>query len=103
MWRFPWTVLIAGLRTVLVIVTMPRRTRPGFVRFEYEPMSDLGVALLTCVVTSTPGTCAVGLDRRRRELQVHLLDASHPEAVIASIRHDFERPLRVLFGRGARV
>jgi hypothetical protein len=38
----------------------------------------------------------------RRELLLHVLDASDTDALVQGIRRDFEPGLVALFGRGAR-
>ncbi len=103
--RFVRAILISGLQTVAVIV---RSGRPGgtappaaLLRVRFAPMSESGAALLGSMVSLTPGTTTIDIDMERRELLLHVLDASDTDAVVDGIRQDFEPGLRALFGREA--
>lgn len=97
--RFVREVVVAGWVTAGIILGGPARLQPGFVRLRYGEIDETGAALLTALVTLTPGTTAVDLDPERREILLHLLDVRRSETVLEGIRRDFERPLRALFGR----
>ena len=101
--RFVRAVFISGLQTVAVIL---KSGRPGgapppvsLVRVRFAPMSDQGAALLGSLVSLTPGTTTIDIDLERRELLLHVLDASDTDALVAGIRQDFEPGIRRLFGR----
>jgi multicomponent K+:H+ antiporter subunit E/multicomponent Na+:H+ antiporter subunit E len=51
------------------------------------------------MITLTPGTTTIDIDLERREMLLHVLDASDLDGMLAAIRRDFERYLVVLFGR----
>lgn len=101
--RFLRAVLVSGLQTVAVIL---RAGKPGgqpppvaLLRVRFAPMSEQGAALLGCMVSLTPGTTTLDIDMERRELLLHVLDASDTGALVAGIRQDFEPGLVALFGR----
>lgn len=101
--RFVRAVFISGLQTVAVILLS---ARPGgapppvaLVRVRFAPMSEQGAALLGSMVSLTPGTTTIDIDLERRELLLHVLDASDTDALVAGIRQDFEPGIRELFGR----
>ncbi|NWG74930.1 MAG: Na+/H+ antiporter subunit E [Rubrivivax sp.] len=104
--RFLRAVVVSGLQTVRVIVASGR---PGgqpppvaLVRVRFAPMGENGAALLGCMVSLTPGTTTIDIDMQRRELLLHVLDASDTDALVQGIRRDFEPGLVALFGTGAR-
>ncbi|MDJ0740594.1 MAG: Na+/H+ antiporter subunit E [Gammaproteobacteria bacterium] len=101
--RFVRAVFLSGLQTVAVIL---KSGRPGgtpppvaLVRVRFAPMSARGAALLGSLVSLTPGTTTIDIDLERRELLLHVLDASDTDALVAGIRQDFEPGIRALFGR----
>jgi len=100
--RFVVAVFVGGLRTVAIILRGGRgrdaAVAPGFVRVRFAPMSPRGAALLGCMVSLTPGSTLIDIDMARRELLLHVLDASDTQAVVDDIRRDFEPALIVLFG-----
>ncbi|WP_460565056.1 Na+/H+ antiporter subunit E [Hydrogenophaga aquatica] len=103
--RFLKAVMVSGLQTVVVIVrasTGERRPPPAaFLRVRFAPMSAQGAALLGCMVTLTPGTTTLDIDMDRKELLLHVLDASDTDALVEGIRRDFEPGLVALFGEHA--
>jgi multisubunit Na+/H+ antiporter MnhE subunit len=91
-------VVVSAWQTLGIILRAPAAPPAAFVRMRFAPMSDTGAALLGCMITLTPGTTTIDVDMQRREILMHLLDASDPDAVVAGIRSDFERHLVVLYG-----
>jgi multisubunit Na+/H+ antiporter MnhE subunit len=100
----PWLLFVflreivrSGTSTAWLIVRPGRRPVPALARMSYEGLSPTGAALLGSMITLTPGTTTIDVDPERRELLLHLLDGSDPDAVVDGIRTQFERPLRRLF------
>lgn len=90
-------LLKSGWR-VLVLVLTPRLTlKPAIVAVPLAVTDDFEITLLANMITLTPGTLSVDLSDDRRLLYVHCLNAPDPEAVIADIRHGFERLIREAF------
>ncbi len=104
--RFFAAVVVSGFQTVLVIVrTSFTRSGPppvAFIRVRFAPMSPRGAAVLGCLVSLTPGTTTIDVDMERRELLLHVLDASEPAAIARNIRRHFEPSLVTLFGEQER-
>jgi multisubunit Na+/H+ antiporter MnhE subunit len=103
--RFVKAVFVSGLQTVAVIMKSGRMgggpPPAALVRVRFAPMSEQGAALLGSMVSLTPGTTTIDIDMDRRELLLHVLDASDIDGMIAGIRRDFEPGLCALFGREA--
>jgi multisubunit Na+/H+ antiporter MnhE subunit len=100
--RFTRAVVVSGIDTIRVIVSAgrPGGTPPpvALVRVRFAPMSPRGAALLGSMVSLTPGTTTIDIDMERRELLLHVLDASDTRALVDGIRKEFEPGLKVLFG-----
>lgn len=96
-------VLVSGLQTLRVILLSRRHQPPpvALLRVRFAPMTETGAALLGCMVSLTPGTTTLDIDMPRRELLLHVLDASDRRALLRVIRQDFEPGLVALFGREA--
>ncbi|NLE85929.1 MAG: hypothetical protein GX607_05975 [Myxococcales bacterium] len=95
--HFLGQVVHSGLLTAWLIVRPGPRPRSGLVRIGYENLSETGAAVLGCLVTLTPGSTAVDIDPERRELLLHLLDASNACAVASNIQRRFAIPLQRVF------
>jgi len=94
--RFAGQCLLSGVTTARAVLS---RNQPpaGVVRMHFAPMSSTGVAVLGALVTLTPGSSCIDIDLQRREMLLHVLDTRAVEAVLASIRRDFEQDLCRLF------
>lgn len=93
--------VVSGWTTALIILRGNRSLQPGLVRMPYGDLSDTAANFLGALVTLTPGTTTVEIDLQRRELLLHLLDTRRADATFESIRRDFVRPVRILFGGGS--
>jgi len=84
---------------VAAIVLFPRQERvAGFVRLPLELQSRHGLAVLALIITATPGTIWVELDRGRGILLVHVLDLVDEEGWIRLIKRRYEALLLEIFG-----
>ena len=103
--RFCKAVMTSGVQTLQVIVraSTGARTPPpaAFLRIKFSPMSAQGASLLGCMITLTPGTTTLDIDMDKREILMHVLDASDTDAIVQGIREDFEPGLVALFGEQA--
>lgn len=90
-------IVVANLSVARLILAGPTRLRPAFVVVPLALEKDIAISLLANIICLTPGTVSARLTDDRRHLIVHALDAPSPEAVIASIKADFEAPLKEIF------
>lgn len=114
-WNSPWTLplrmlgfvgwfigqfVLTSLQVVALIVTPGRQPEPGIVRFAIDELSDTEVTLLVVLITITPDTLVIAVDREEGSMFVHgMFVANDAERFRASLRttHD-----RLLFGVRAR-
>lgn len=84
--------------TVARTVLSPRMPiDPALIEYPLRLTRDFEITLLSNLITLTPGTMTVDVSTDRKTLLIHVLDASDPEAVIASIRNGFERQIGEAF------
>ena len=96
--NFMKELVLSGWTTARVILTPRGQVQPGFARLDYGDLGPGAASLLGMLATLTPGTTSLEIDTERREIRLHLLDASQAEATLAAIQRDFVRPLRTLSG-----
>lgn len=82
---------------IVLGLTGGRELRPGFVKVPLDLRDDHGLAVLACIVTSTPGTVWAGLSDDRATLTLHVLDLRDEEEWIRTIKERYERPLMEVF------
>jgi multicomponent K+:H+ antiporter subunit E len=73
------------------------RVHSGFVSIPLTLADRHGLAVLACIITSTPGTIWVSYDRDAGVLLIHVLDLVNEQAWIDTIQQRYERPLREIF------
>jgi multicomponent K+:H+ antiporter subunit E len=74
----------------------PRRTA-GFVNIPLHLRDPYGLAVLACIITSTPGTLWVSFDSATGVLMIHVLDLVDENDWIRTIKNRYERPLLEIF------
>lgn len=96
-----WTVFVDIIRSnfaVASIVLFPRRDQvAGFVHLPLDLREPRGLAVLGLIITATPGTIWVQLDRAQNILIVHVLDLVDEDEWIALIKGRYERLLLEIF------
>jgi multicomponent K+:H+ antiporter subunit E len=81
-----------------IILGFGRRQRTsGFVTIPLDIRNPYGLALLACIITSTPGTLWVNFDAQKRLLMIHVLDLIDEGEWIRTIKGRYERHLLEIF------
>lgn len=68
---FVWRFTVTSLQVSALILTPRRRARPGIVRVGLDQMSEAELTLLIAVITITPDTLVIAVDREARTMIVH--------------------------------
>jgi multicomponent Na+:H+ antiporter subunit E len=76
-----WDLVIASAAVAWEVVTPRLNIRPGIVRVPLRAETDFEIALLSNMVSFTPGSLALGLERGRGAMYVHVLHMKTPEDV----------------------
>jgi multicomponent K+:H+ antiporter subunit E len=90
-------IVLANVVVAWLIIRSPARLRPAFVQVPLVLRSDLAISVLANTICLTPGTVSSRLSLDRRYLLVHALDATDPDALVATIKNRYEAPLREVF------
>ena len=97
----PLLVRLAGLipRSVgqLILLRHPDAVNSQFIRVPLDLRSPHGLALLSCLINSTPGTVWVDLLPERHELLLHVFDLHDEAWWIDTIKTRYERPIIEVF------
>lgn len=98
--QFAFIVLYDIIRSniaVARIVLTGRVAKSGFLNVKLEIRNEYALAILACVVTSTPGTVWVNFDSAKGELLLHVLDLVDEDEWTALIKNRYERLLKEIF------
>lgn len=74
-----------------------RRRASGFVAIPLDLSDRTGLAVLACIVTSTPGTAWIEYTQDTNVLLIHVLDLVDEQEWIALIKTRYESLLREIF------
>lgn len=86
-------IAVAGL----ILRGRRRQRTSGFLAIPLELRDRTGLAVLACIITSTPGTAWVDYHSGRNELLIHVLDLTDPEGLTDQIKQSYERRLMEIF------
>ncbi len=86
-------------RDVAMIVLGLRRgeRRAGYVAIPLDLRSRYGLAVLSIIVTGTPGTLWIQYDSHTGHLLLHVLDLVDGDDWVRRVKHRYERPLMRIF------
>ncbi len=106
-WGSPWTLplrmlsflgwftgqfVVTTFRVLAFIMTPGRAAEPAIVGFAIDELSDTEVTLLIALITITPDTLVIAVDRRAGQMFVHSVFAARdPEGFRASLRDTHDR------------
>ncbi len=98
LWRVAVDIFNSNL-AVARIIWMGRRAdiSPGFIKIPIEMKDPHGLAVLSCIVTYTPGTVWSEYAEEEGLLTLHVLDLQDEAYWIHKIQYDYERPLKEIF------
>jgi multicomponent Na+:H+ antiporter subunit E len=91
---FFWELVVSSLHVAWDVLTPMHRARPALVEVPLDLRSDLGVLLLTNLISLTPGTLSVDVSGDRRRLLVHAMFAEDPDRLRREIKGGMERWVR---------
>jgi multicomponent K+:H+ antiporter subunit E len=74
-----------------------RRWISGFVEIPLDLRDPYGLAMLACIITSTPGTLWVDFDEASGTLTIHVLDLIDKAEWVRTIKGRYERLLLEIF------
>ena len=116
-WESPWTLplrlfgfigwfigqfVVTTFRVVAFILTPGRQAEPAILGFDIDNLSDTEVTLLIALITITPDTLVIAVDRRAGRMFVHSVFAARdPEGFRASLRDTHDRLIVGLRARPA--
>ncbi len=95
--RIGWDILLANWAVARRVVGPVAALHPAFIEVPLDLRDPFAATVLGSVVSLTPGTVSIDVDRERWVLQVHALDAPDPQALIREIKQRYETPIREIF------
>ncbi|MGA0846097.1 MAG: Na+/H+ antiporter subunit E [Luteolibacter sp.] len=93
-----WEVIYSTWKLAILVLHPRPKIDPCFVELPMDLRGELPQFLFACLISMTPGTMSVSLNREQQTLTVHVLNAPEPRAAVAEMKRTFEKPLIRIFG-----
>lgn len=90
-------IILANVAVARRVVGPLGRLRPAFVEVPLDLRDPFVATILASIVSLTPGTVSIDVDRERWVLCLHALDAPDPDALIREIKQRYEGLLKEIF------
>lgn len=90
-------VAVANLEVAAAVLAPKGRLRPAIVAVPLDVDRDAEIALLSNLITLTPGTLSLDISPDRRTLYVHAMATSSPDDLRREIKDGFERRILEVF------
>lgn len=94
---FGYDILVANFAVARRVIGPLDRLRPSFIEVPLDLRDSFAATVLGSIVSLTPGTVSVDVDRERWVLLVHSLDVDDAQALVHTIKRRYETPLREIF------
>lgn len=95
--RVVFDIVRSNIAAARLILHRDCRANSGFVTIPLTLTDQYGLAMLACIITSTPGTIWVSHDSAASILLIHVLDLVDEQTWIDSIKRRYEQPLLEIF------
>ena len=94
---FIWQFIVTSLQVVALILIPGRKPTPGIVGLGLDELSDTELTVLIALITITPDTLVIAVDREKGEMFVHgMFVQGDAEGFRASLRSTHDRLIRGL-------
>ncbi|WP_371060066.1 Na+/H+ antiporter subunit E [Rhodosalinus sp. 5P4] len=88
---FLYELVVSSLAVAWDIVTPKERARPQIIEVPLDVTSDVGILLVTNLISLTPGTLSLDVSRDRKTLAVHAMFVDDPDELCAQLKRGMER------------
>lgn len=92
-----WDIVVASIDVARLVLGPTRRIKPAFIEVPLDLQDPYVGTILASIVSLTPGTVSIDIDRSRRVLQVHALNVDDRAEMIRAIKTRYEQPLKEIF------
>ena len=91
-------IIVANWQVARLVLGRTQRLRPGFMTVPLDVADPFVATLFGSIVSLTPGTVSIDIDRERGTLLVHGLDIEDEAVAVATMKARYEAPLKEIFG-----
>ncbi|GGF28120.1 cation:proton antiporter [Youhaiella tibetensis] len=90
-------VFVSNIQVTRVLLTGRSRQTNRFIEIPLELTDRVGLAVLACIVTATPGSAWLNYDSARNVVLIHVLDLTDEDQWINTVKTRYEALLLEIF------
>lgn len=98
---FMYELVVSSIAVLIDIFTPNHRAQPAIIDMPLDVKSDVGILLVTNLISLTPGTLSLDVSEDRSTLRVHAMFADDPDAVCRQLKDGMEKWVIDAVGEGA--
>lgn len=88
---FHYELIVSSLQVLWDIITPQHRAKPALIDMPLDAKTDVGILLVTNLISLTPGTLCIDVSPDRKSLKIHAMFADDPDAVCHTLKSGMER------------
>ncbi len=92
-----YDIVVANVSVAKLVLSSRDRLQPAFVEIPMAIEHPFVLAVLTSIISLTPGTVSASLRPGHKMLLIHALDAPDTVALVAEVKSRYETPLLEIF------
>lgn len=92
-----YDIVVANVSVAKLVLSSRDRLQPAFVEVPMAIEHPFVLAVLTSIISLTPGTVSAALRPGHEMLLIHALDAPDTDALVAEVKNRYETPLLEIF------
>ncbi|MCQ4288005.1 Na+/H+ antiporter subunit E [Pseudomonas stutzeri] len=92
-----YDIVVANMHVAKLVLGPQEKLQPAFIEVPMVIENEFVLAMLTSIISLTPGTVSAGLSEDHKVLILHALDAPDIEALVAEVKSSYEAPLLEIF------
>lgn len=88
---FLYELVVSSIQVVWDVMTPAQKAKPGIISIPLDVQGEMGILLVTNLISLTPGTLSLDLTEDCKTLYIHAMFADDPDAIRAQIKNGMER------------
>lgn len=94
---FLYELILSSIRVAWDVLTPTHLSRPAIIEMPLDVDSEMEIFLVANLISLTPGTLTLDVDRKRHCLIIHAMFAEDPEALIRELKDGMEFRVKRVF------
>lgn len=94
---FLYELILSSIRVAWDVLTPTHLSRPAIIEMPLDVDSDMEVFLVANLISLTPGTLTLDVDRKRNCLIIHAMFGEDPEGLVKELKDGMEYRVKRVF------